>query len=263
MNLIEKIISTSVLKNEIALFYLAQAGFFIKTAGDKTIVIDAYLSDAVERLVGFKRMIPSVIKPEEIDADLYLSTHSHPDHLDPDALPVVARNKKTFFIGSQDCGNFYREHNIPSDRYHVLKLNDTWHDNGISIRAVKADHGDLAPDAIGLLIDIEGIKIYHTGDTCFSPDINKTSLHSDVDIMIAPINGQYGNLTASEACRLAVIINPKVIIASHFWMFLEHVSEGGAGDPSTFLKESVNLPKGIKAMVLAPGELFKYSKINL
>ena len=35
-------------------FYLAQAGFCIKSAGNKIIVIDAYLSDAAERLFGFK-----------------------------------------------------------------------------------------------------------------------------------------------------------------------------------------------------------------
>ncbi len=68
MRLAEKINGIKVDKGEIALFYLAQAGFCIKTAGNKIIVIDAYLSDAVERLFNFKRMIPSVIKPEEFEA---------------------------------------------------------------------------------------------------------------------------------------------------------------------------------------------------
>jgi len=259
MMLAEKINSLKVGRGEIALFYLAQAGFYIKTA-DISIVIDAYLTDAVERLFNFKRMIPSVIKPEEIDADLYLSTHSHADHLDPDALPVIAKNKKIFFIGSPDCEELYRQNNIPENRYRILKLNEEWKSNGISIKSVYADHGDLAPDAIGMLIDIDGIQIYHAGDTCFAPDKIKASLHSDIDIMIAPINGQYGNLTALEACKLAGLIAPKIVIASHFWMFLQHVGEGGSGDPTTFLKESENLPAEIKAMVMAPGELLKYSK---
>jgi len=260
MKLAEKIIDIEVEKGEIALFYLAQAGFCIKNAGNKIIVIDAYLSDAAERLFNFKRMIPSVIKPEEIDADLWLSTHSHADHLDPDALPVIAKNIKTFFVGSPDCEDLYRQNNISKERYCVLKLNEEWKGNGISVKAVYADHGDLAPDAIGMLIDIEGIKIYHAGDTSYSPAEIMASLNSDVDIMIAPVNGQYGNLNASEACSLAKLLSPKVLIASHFWMFLQHVSEGGIGDPVTFLKESENLPENIKVMVMAPGELFKYSK---
>jgi len=260
MRLIEKINNKKVNIGELALFYLAQAGFCIKTQNDKLIVIDAYLSDAGKRLFNFKRMIPSIIEPEEIDADLYLSTHSHIDHLDPDSLPVIAKNKKTFFVGSQDCEDLYKQNNIPGDRYCVLKLNEKWNGIGLSIKAVYANHGDLAPDAIGMLIDIDGIKIYHAGDTSFSPELIKASLNSEVDIMITPINGQYGNLDAYEACNLAGLIKPKVIIASHFWMFLEHVSEGGRGDPTAFLKESDNLPKSIKAMVMAPGELFIYSK---
>jgi L-ascorbate 6-phosphate lactonase len=259
MNLAEKINSSKVEKGEMALFYLAQAGFYIKT-DNIAIVIDAYLSDAAERLFNFKRMIPSVIKPEEIDANLYLSTHSHADHLDPDALPVIAKNKKIFFIGSPDCEDLYQQNNIPKNRYCILKLGEEWKYQGITIRAVYADHGDLAPDAVGMLLDVNGIKIYHAGDTCFAPDKIIASLNSDVDIMIAPINGQYGNLNASEACKLARSIKPKILIASHFWMFLQHVSEGGIGDPVTFLKESENLPKNIKAMVMAPGELLKYSK---
>ena len=86
------------------------------------------------------------------------------------------------------------------------------------------------------------------------------SLNSPVDIMIAPINGQYGNLNAREVCALAGKIKPKVVIASHFWMFLQHVGEKGAGDPSTFLKEAESLPVDIKALVMAPGESFKHSK---
>lgn len=261
MRIAKKIDDIKVDKGEIALFYLAQAGFCIKASGNKVIVIDAYLSDSCERLFNFKRMIPSVITPEEVDADLWLSTHSHADHLDPDALPVIAKNIRTFFVGSPDCEELYRQNSIPKERYCVLKLDEEWNGKGISIKAVYADHGYLAPDAIGMLIDIEGIKIYHSGDTCFSPEKIMASLNSDVDILIVPINGQYGNLNASEACRLAMLIKPKVVIPCHFWMFLEHVGERGIGDPAAFLKEAEYFPKSMKAMVMAPGELFKYSKL--
>jgi L-ascorbate 6-phosphate lactonase len=260
MRLIEKINSTQVGTYQIALFYLGQAGFCIKTSDNRLIVIDAYLSDACERMFGFKRMIPPVLLVEEIDTDLYLSTHSHADHLDPDALPLVAKNERTFFIGSPDCEEIYKLNNIPKGRYKILKEGEEWKTKGIRIKAVFADHGDLAPDAVGLMIEIEGIKIYHTGDTCFSPDKIRTSLNTDVDIMIAPINGQYGNMNAAEACALSAVITPKIVIASHFWMFLQHVCEEGKGDPSTFLRESASLPSEIRAMVMAPGELLMYSK---
>ncbi|MDD5509168.1 MAG: MBL fold metallo-hydrolase [Bacteroidales bacterium] len=259
MMLSEKIKGLKVEKGEVALFYLGQAGFYIKTP-DRNIVIDAYLTDAVERLFNFKRMIPAMITPDEVDADLFLSTHSHADHLDPDALPVLAKKSNMFFIGSPDCEELYRQNGIAEDRFCVLKPDQEWKAKNIRIKAIYANHGDLAPDAVGLLIDMQGIKLYHTGDTSFDPDKIRASLPADIDMMIAPINGQYGNLNASEACKLAGIINPKILIASHFWMFLEHVGEGGTGDPATFLKESKNLPGSMKAMVMAPGELLKYRR---
>ena len=260
MQLIEKIKHLQVGINRIALFYLGQAGFCIKTADNRLIVIDAYLSDACERLFGFKRMIPPLLDAGELNAGLFLSTHSHADHLDPDALPVVAKNKKTFFVGSPDCEDTYKQNKIGGSRYKILKEGEEWNYKGIRIRAVFADHGELAPDAVGLMIEVEGIKIYHAGDTCFAPDKVKTSLNTDVDIMIAPINGQYGNMNAGEACALSAVVKPKIVIASHFWMFLQHVCERGKGDPSTFLREAAALPGEITAMVMAPGEFLMYSK---
>jgi len=257
MRLAERIRSTKVNKSEVALFYLAQAGFCIKTV-DNIIIIDAYLSDACERLFNFKRMIPSVIKPEELDADLYLSTHEHADHLDPDSLPVIAKNKKTIFLGSPDCEELYKQNGILKDRYIILKEGEQWETDGIKIRAVYADHGDLSPLGVGLLIDIEGIKIYHTGDTRFKPNEIVASLNTEVDIMMAPINGRFENMNAEEACRLSLLLKPKILIPIHFWMFVEHASLEGKGDPATFLEESATFPKEIKAMVMAPGELFKY-----
>lgn len=260
MRLIERINSTRINAGQLALFYLAQAGFCLKTSDEKIIIIDAYLSDACERMFGFKRMIPALIEAEEIDADLFLSTHSHADHLDPDSFPIIAKNRKTLFVGASDCEELYREKNLPVESYELLNEGEEKELLGVTLKGVYADHGDLAPDAIGMLIGIDGITIYHAGDTSFAPRQIKESLNSEVDIMIVPINGQYGNMNAEEACRLAAIIKPKILIASHFWMFLEHVSEDGKGDPATFLKESSKLPKGIRSMVMSPGEGLIYSR---
>lgn len=258
MRLAENIKELRVPKGRVALFYLGQAGFCLKTAGQETLVIDAYLSDACERLFRFKRMIPRVLDAEELDGVLCISTHSHADHLDPDALPVMARNRTTRFIGSPDCEAVYRENGISAERYAILRPGESRAFNNLSIKAVHADHGDLCPDAMGVLVDIGGIRIYHAGDTGFAPERIEPSLNSPVDIMIAPINGRYGNMTAREACRLAGILKPRILIACHFWMFLEHVGEGGVGDPATFVRECAALPSGTTAKVMAPGEFFVF-----
>jgi len=251
---------TQVSPGTIGLFYLGQAGFCIKTSRNQRIIIDAYLSDAAERLFGFKRMIPAVISPHSLDADLFLSTHSHIDHLDLDILPIVAENASTQFVGAPDCKEHYDNLGLNQKRYVILEDRKSWEFSGIKITGVFADHGELAPEAIGLLVEVDGVKIYHVGDTCYRPDEIRSSLDTEVDIMIAPINGQFGNMIATEACQLGAIVKPKILIPCHFWMFLEHAKEGGAGDPATFLKESKDLPDGITSLVMAPGEKFEYKK---
>jgi len=260
MKFSDKVNSVHLQPQEIAVFFIAQAGFCIKTSSGKIIYIDPYLSDACERLFRFKRMIPAMVAAEDVEADFYLVTHHHADHLDPDSIPVVVKNQKTTFVIAPDCTFLLEELQVPTDRYHVLQEGEQVAFKDIIIRAIYADHGDLAPQALGYLIEIEGIKIYHAGDTAFRPGEIMASLNSRVDIMIAPINGQYGNMNAAEAWQLALEVKPKVVIPCHFWMFLEHVSDHGVGDPATFLKVASQLPADIIAKVMAPGEYFIFSQ---
>jgi len=255
MNLAETIKETDVLPGSIVFFFLGQAGFCFKFSNGKTLFLDAYLTDSCFRLFGFKRMTPSVIRPEEVSADIFFSTHSHADHLDPDTLKVIAGNRSIYFVGSPDCEETYRKFCIQNGNYSILKRGREKEIFGLKLKAIYADHGDLAPDAIGLLIDYDGIKIYNAGDTAYAPGKIITSLNSDIDVMIAPINGAFGNLNGVEACRLAALIKPKILIPAHFWMFVEH-----NGDPAKFLEEAKKLPDRIKPLVMAPGEKFVYRK---
>ncbi len=128
------------------------------------------------------------------------------------------------------------------------------HRRGVSIQATYADHGDLAPQAIGIMLSIEGVTVYFTGDTALTTERILASLDWPVDVMIAPVNGAYGNLDGREACELAKMVKPRVLIASHFWMFVEH----GAG-PGPFLEAAAGLPTGMQGVVMAPGEEMLYS----
>ena len=94
VNLAERIRETLVKPGNVAIFWLAQAGFVFKNTSGKIIYIDPYLTDYVERALpeygmGFKRIMPKLIAPEDVEADYVISTHSHQDHLDVDALPGI------------------------------------------------------------------------------------------------------------------------------------------------------------------------------
>lgn len=258
MKLSERIDGTHANQGEMAIFYLAQAGFCFKNSQNIRIFVDPYLSDCCNRLFGFKRIIAPLLSPEEVRADILASTHAHFDHLDTDALPILARHPETFFIGARDCEKEYIKCAIPPERYRVLAAGENLTVRGVEFKAVYADHGKLAPEAIGLVIKSDDIIIYIVGDSAYRPQKILKSLGTvAVDIMIAPINGKFGNLDARDACRLAAQIKPKVLIASHFWMFIEH-----GGDPEAFLEEAKNLPRGVQPLVMAPAECLRYSKVS-
>ena len=86
------LIDAEVPGGSLGLWWLGQAGFVFKNPGGKTVYIDPYLSDAVERLFGFKRLSAPPIAADEVRADLVALTHEHADHLDPDSVPIIAKN---------------------------------------------------------------------------------------------------------------------------------------------------------------------------
>ncbi len=254
MELKDSISQTQVSEGEIAIFYLAQAGFCFKTASGALICMDPYFSNCCEREFGFKRLIQPVIGPKELKADIFVTTHAHFDHLDIDALPTVALNPNTFFIGAPDCREFYLRAGLSEERFKIIAQGESCQIRGIDFRAIYADHGELAPEAVGILITVDGIKIYNAGDTGYQPEKIVQSLGTDIDVMIAPINGAFGNMDHVEACRLADVIGLKVLIASHFGMFVEH-----GGEPEKFLAEAEERLPGIASVVLARGGRMIYS----
>jgi L-ascorbate 6-phosphate lactonase len=252
MTLAEKIRNLNVKSGEVVLFYLAQAGFCIKTPKGTLVGIDLYLSDCCERMFGFKRLIPALVKPDELSLDILAATHSHVDHLDPDALDIFAKNPKTFFVGAQDCRELYEKAGIAKSQIATLKEGEEISVKDIRFRAIYADHGDLAPEAIGLLMQIGDLTVYHTGDTSLQPEKILASLgRVQIDVMIVPINGAFGNVNEKEACQLAAAIKPNTVIAAHFGMFEVH-----GGDPVEFLRMARTLPVGIEPVVIENGEHF-------
>ena len=230
-DLAESIVRDTIENGCLGIYWLAQAGFVFKTPAGKVVYVDPYLSDFVERLVGFKRMMLCPIEPENVVADLVVCTHEHPDHLDLDALPIVAKNPSTHFAGPVECVKEFEKLGVRADRCHLLDEGKEITVAGIQVRGVFADHGELAPDALGVVLVLDGIKVYHTGDTSYRLEQFKPAIDMHPDILIPCINGAYGNLNSEEAALLTRAVSPRLAIASHFWMFVEH-----NGNPKSYLE---------------------------
>lgn len=260
LDLIKNIRETVVNPGEVAIFWLAQAGFVFKNAAGKIIYTDPYLTDYVQRALpefgmGFKRIMPKLIDPQEIEADYVVSTHSHQDHLDVDALPGMRQNPQIHFIGAPDCQELYAAAGISQTRFTIIHLGETLQLDDISLTGIYADHGELAPEALGILFEFEGIKIWQVGDSAYRPDQWEALFHLDIDVLLAPINGAFGNMNGVQVAKLANDVRAKVVIPCHFWMFPLHF-----GNPAEFLEACQEFAPQSKPYIMTQGELFVYSK---
>lgn len=220
-----------------SLFFLGQAGFAFKSEKGTLLGIDLYLTNCVERVEGhdgYKRLLPVVLSPDEIIFDYVIATHPHYDHFDVDAIPILMGNGHTELIASVNCWKEMERLCLTDDksrlRTRYVKAGDSLQLKDIYVEFVICDHGTGAPDAVGVVLTIDGKKIYVTGDTCLGPDIVQELLKKEpFDYMIAPINGAYGNLNEEECVRLCETLQPKVTIPCHYGMFAAH-----GGNPGKF-----------------------------
>lgn len=259
-DLAHRIEETQVPDGSVAIWWLAQAGFVFKSHAGTVMYLDPYLSNIVEKKYGFKRLSLSPIDADDVRADWIISTHEHEDHLDTDALPIIARNNPFCrFAGSFSCEQIYDECGIPKNRQLLMQPDGTYEISDVTIYTARADHGDQCVDALTLLLDFGGVSILFSGDTSLRPEWMHQLLLRKPDVLIPCINGAFGNMDASQAAELTAIVQPRLAIPCHFWMFKEQ-----NGDPEAFIKACDAKCPSVKVNLLRPGErlILKPSAVN-
>lgn len=243
----DKIRSTYVEKGNLALFWAGQAGFIIKTDEQKLIGLDLYLSDCCERYFGFKRIIPYILEPHELDFDYIVSSHAHYDHFDVDAVPMLMRGD-TQFIGAMDTKAECDKAGM-SDKVTFIKCGDEVSlGRNTVLKGVPCDHGVNTPDALGLLIKSGKKTVYYMGDTCYREDYYQNDEVKGADVLLAPINGKFGNMNSQEAANAANILEPHVTVPYHFWTFVEH-----GGNPEEFKNQMIEMNLSYKLLRIGEG----------
>lgn len=208
------------------LFSVGQAGFIIKSANGKLLGIDMYLSDCVERVeghVGYKRMLPKILEADELVFDCIVATHFHRDHFDVDSMKALMDNGKTKLFAAYDCRNDVDELNIDKNRVTFVKPGDVTVCGDFSIDFINCDHGMGAPQAVGVIAEVDGYRICETGDTSLRLDRKDEYLSKGkLNVLIAPVNGAYGNLNEQDCVMLSKALQPELTIPCHYGMFASH-----------------------------------------
>lgn len=238
---------------ETSLFAVGQAGFIIKSNSGQLLAIDLYLSECVERVegdVGFKRLLPKILGPFDLEFDIVICTHPHRDHFDIDTVPEMLSNGRTKLFCSTDCATLVKmlqmEHYKSQITY--VKALESYDLGDFHIDFVNCDHGSGALDAVGVVVTVDGKTIYEAGDTCLRID-RIGEIPQPLDMLIAPINGAYGNLNEEECSILAEHLKPGITIPCHYGMFASH-----HGDVGKFY--DIMTEKGLPFLLMQQGEQY-------
>ena len=215
--------------------FLGQSGFHIETEGH-SILIDPFLS-------GNELAVNSA---DEFSPSHIVLTHAHPDHYG-DTEDIAKRSGATV-VSSFEVVNYLGEKDIQGHPMNVggshefpfgkVTYTPAWHSNSLP-------DGTYAGMPSGLLLEIEGKRIYHAGDTALFSDMKLVA--SGVDLAMLPIGDNF-TMGPADALEAVKLIQPKEVIPVHYNTF-EVIQQ----DPEAF-KSSVEGQTSSRCTVLSPGE---------
>ncbi|MBW1815624.1 MAG: MBL fold metallo-hydrolase [Deltaproteobacteria bacterium] len=145
-------------------------------------------------------------------ADLVLISHDHFDHCSPEDVARVQGPDTVIVTESASAAKL-------SGDVRVVKPGDSLDFGGITVEAVPSYNTDKdfhpkANDWLGLIVEAEGVRVYHAGDSDFIPEMNEMN-DLKVDIALLPVSGTYV-MTAEQAVEAALAIRPKLAIPMHY-----------------------------------------------
>ena len=205
--------------------WLGQGGFLVRDDARTTeILVDPYLSDAVNRDGTCPRQRPVPIRPADVQSDAVICTHDHLDHLDTGAVPEMPAN--TFFIATYEgCDTLDA---LGRHDHRAVRAGDELTVGGIVVRIVHANH---TCEAFGVVLEADGVRLYISGDTLFDEKLFDIAQYKP-DITCICINGRLGNMNAEEAVVTAKKIGARLNIPDHYDMFASN-----SEDPAKFTRE--------------------------
>ena len=142
-------------------------------------------------------------------ADIILITHEHFDHCSPDDVAKI-QQPETIIITEKDSAP-----KLTGD-VRIIAPGETLSIGEIRIEAVPSYNTDkdFHPKEngwLGFIVEIDGVRIYHAGDTDVIPEMKSFQ----ADIALLPVSGTYV-MTADQAVIAALDVNAKVTIPMHF-----------------------------------------------
>jgi L-ascorbate 6-phosphate lactonase len=230
----------------VTLTWYGQAIFLLRSEV-VSVIIDPYFSNSCA-VQGFIRLYAPPVRRGGLDIDYVISTHDHGDHLDIETLRDYLGWKH--FIGPSSCVVHLEREGFPSEKLQTLNRGGQVKVGDIRVSAVHAEHTE---DSIGIIAEIQGKRLYFSGDTLMNSALFPI-VDEKPDVGFLCINGKFGNMTWQEAVIFAHALKLKAVYPCHYDLFAVN-----AEDPSFFVMAFQGSP--IKGRVLERGRAYGLEEI--
>ena len=247
----------------VTLTWYGQSGFRLATQ-DTSVLIDPFLTDRPDR-----NYRPPASAADFPDVTLVLCTHEHVDHMDlPFLCELCAVNPDAKIIVPEPVTDMAKGGELDPARLIAARPGQPIRETDITVHPLPALHGlggdqpvvyEFAPGDgpvrfLGYVVEIGGIRFYHSGDCLVYPELPAALSVLAPDVLMLPINGRdhmresggiVGNMNETEAAWLVSQVGPAYAIPMHYDAIARNT--GNPGHFTTGVRDS-----GSATTVLVP-----------
>jgi L-ascorbate metabolism protein UlaG (beta-lactamase superfamily) len=202
------------------------------------------------KMLWLKRQLLASAQPQDLPPiDAVLISHTHPDHFDRDA--ILALNPKPVIVMPWGRGKTLRDRGF---QVVDLRPGESWTCKNAKITAVYARHN--AWHNLGYLIEMDGKKLYFTGDTKLFPGLAKLTDES-IDMMLMPYDGTrvIGNIwTMDQAAEAVKTVQPKICVPIHWGTLSDWLTGKTSTPPEVFAERVKAVSPETRFILLRPGD---------
>jgi L-ascorbate metabolism protein UlaG (beta-lactamase superfamily) len=177
----------------------------LKLEGSKTVFIDPFLTGNPAS----NTSLDSVTQ-----ADVVVVTHDHGDHLG-DSFAICKKTGATL-VSIYEIAETASKDGIKAE---MMNVGGTVEVDGVTVSLVPAIHtAGLGGTATGAVVEMDGKKVYHAGDTGLSMEMQLIGEMYTPDIGFLPIDGRF-NMTPRLAAKAAELLKIPKLVPIHYNTF--------------------------------------------